>query len=237
MLVGQIAGRVNKVNKMNTIKINTRIMTIIIATLMIIALIAPLSSVDAATNSYKGLKYKSKGSNAKYGKGIYITSYKGSKSSVTIPKKINGKYVVSVDLDEEGLTSINVKKAIKLKHLDVSENRLKSLNVTKNKKLRKLDASENRLTKLTVKYNTRLVDLDASENKLTSIGLTKLTKLKELDLSDNKLTKLNVSKNLKLKELDIEGNKGLSWFNMSHLANHSYLEEVTFYDGSEWERD
>lgn len=202
--------------------------------ILVTALVAAVLPATADAHSYKtwnGFKYVKKGN------GIYIKAYRGSKTKISIPKKINGKYVVSVDLDEEGLRSISVKKATKLKYLDVSENRLKSIYLKKNKALKKVDVSENRLTKLSVKYNTKLVDLDASENRIKSIYLKKNTKLRELDLSHNRLTKLDLSKNLSLRELDIEGNSGLGWFGMDDLSNHRYLQEVTFANGSEWERD
>lgn len=205
-------------------------MVLVLATALI-ATVLP-QAVDAYSyKTWKGLKYVKKSS------GIYITSYRGSKTKISIPKKINGKYVVSVDLDEEGLRHISVKKATRLKYLDVSENKIKTIYLKKNKALKKVDVSENKLKKLSVKYNKKLKDLDASENRIKSIYLKKNTKLKELDLSQNRLTKLDLSKNLSLRELDIEGNSGLTWFNMNHLAGHNYLHEVTFANGSEWERD
>lgn len=243
----------NSIISNNTVK---RFLAAFIVVAMTVAIITP--AVSAATNTYNGLRYIIKSGGSKYGKGVYITSYRGSKSSISIPKKINGYYVVSVDLDEEYLKSINIKKATGLKHLDVSENRLTSINVTKNKKLKKLDVSENRLKSLNVKNNKKLIDLDVSENRLTSINIKKNTKLKELDLSKNKLksinltynknlreldlsknklTNLNVSKNLQLRELDIEGNSGLSWFTSAYLTNHKYMKDFTDSNGKESDDD
>lgn len=189
--------------------------TVILVTALVLTMAITTTNADS-TKTYGGFKYQVKGSSAKYGSGIYIKAYTGSKTSISIPKKINGKYVVYVDLDEENIKSINVKNATKLKYLDVSENRL---------------------TKLSTKQNKKLIELDASENKLKSVSLKNNTKLKELDLSHNKLTKLDVSKNLKLRELDIEGNSGLSWFTINNLAKHKYLNEFTGASGQEWERD
>lgn len=208
-----------------------RPLMVLVLVTALVATVMPVKVDAHSSKTWNGFKYVKKSS------GVYITAYKGSKTKITIPKKISGKYVVSVDLDEEGLKSISVKNATKLKYLDVSENKLRSIYLKKNKALKKIDVSENRLTKLSIKYNKRLVDLDASENRLKSIYLKKNTKLKELDLSHNRLTGLNVSKNLSLRELDIEGNSKLTWFDMDNLANHKYLREVTFANGSEWERD
>ena len=158
---------------------------------------------------YKGFKYNIRGN------GVYIKAYRGSKSKITVPNKIKGKYVVSVDLDEEGLRSINVKKVKKLKYLDVSDNRLKSLNVTKNKKLVKLECSENRLTKLNV---------------------TKNKKLRKLDCSDNNIGSLNLKNNKQLRELDIEGNRRLGHITFQKLSHLKYLNEFNDAYGRDWER-
>ncbi len=204
------------------------------ALLLITALAVTMLPAKVDAHSYKswnGFKYVVKG------KSVYIKSYRGTKTSITIPKKIKGKYVVSVDLDEEHLRKVSVKKATRLKYLDLSENKISSIYLKKNKYLKKLDLSENRIKKLSLKYNRRLVDLDVSENRLSSIYLKKNTRLKELDLSHNRLAGLNLSKNLKLRELDIEGNSRLTWYTMNHLANHRYLTDVTLANGYEWERD
>ncbi|MDR2714742.1 MAG: hypothetical protein LBB42_04390 [Coriobacteriales bacterium] len=142
-----------------------------------------------------------------YYDGIHVENYTGTSTAVTIPQKIDGKFVVGVDLDWCGLTSLNVSACTELKSLDCSDNQLKSLDVSKNTKLNYLSCSYNQLTVLNLSNNPALQNLSCYANKLAALDVSKCTTLRWLSCGNNQLKALDVSKNIYLNGLNCYNNQ------------------------------
>ncbi|MGN0078226.1 MAG: phosphatidylinositol-specific phospholipase C domain-containing protein [Coriobacteriales bacterium] len=117
----------------------------------------------------KGLVYKISGNSA------LITGYTGSSSSVTIPKTIKGKPVVSAAVGSAGIKVLKLGKASELRTLECTGNKIARLDVTKNAKLTTLLCQNNRLSS---------IKLSATGNKLLKKGVFVIGKK-----SQNKLSK------------------------------------------------
>jgi len=115
--------------------------------------------------------------------------------------------LVYLELVFNDLTSIDVSKNTALVTLDMSENKLTSIDVSKNTALVTLMLWDNELTSIDVSNNTALVYLVLDFNDLTSIDVSKNTALEELKLWANELTSIDVSKNTALQLLDMDGNQ------------------------------
>ena len=99
------------------------------------------------------------------------------------------------------LTSLDVRKNVKLTELFCNENNLTALDVSKNVKLTVLQLRYNEITNIDISKNIALTDLSCYNNKLTSLDVRKNVALTNLSCSSNNLTSLDVSKNVKLEYL------------------------------------
>jgi hypothetical protein len=99
-----------------------------------------------------GLTYYIK--NDSYGYGAYVTDYNGT--SVTVPSKLGGQPVVSISLENSGLTSLDITACDELKYLGCGWNRLSALDVSENEELEALYCERNLLTSLDVGANIAL---------------------------------------------------------------------------------
>ncbi len=99
------------------------------------------------------------------------------------------------------ITTINIENNIDLVSLNVSENDLTDLDVTKNIALEELYCENNQITTINIENNTNLVSLNVSNNNLTDLDVTKNIALLSLNINENNLTTLDVSNNTALKEL------------------------------------
>ena len=94
--------------------------------------------------------------------------------------------VTTLDVSDKEISDLTgIEAFTALVTLDMSENELTSIDVSKNTALVYLELVFNDLTSIDVSKNTALVTLDMSENKLTSIDVSKNTALVTLMLWDN----------------------------------------------------
>jgi len=79
------------------------------------------------------------------------------------------KDVLHLNVNELGVTSIDVRNAVNLEYLQCHDNQIKSLNVSNNTKLIWLMCKNNLLEKLDLSKNTKLEWIKVQQNKLTSL--------------------------------------------------------------------
>lgn len=127
-------------------------------------------------------------------------------TDIIIPAQINGKDVTSVKLIWNGLTSLDVSHATKLKILKCNNTNLSTLDLSKNTNLLNLDCANNHLTKLDVSKNTALTHLYCYSNYLATLDLSNNTDLILLNCKYNHLTTLDISKNIHLSDLHCGSN-------------------------------
>ena len=196
---------------MNTEKIMKAqfLLPIILAVVFVATAMVMLPPLVANADSQDGFNYtiKAAGEGAS-GEGAYITSYDTRKgTSVKIPEKLGAKPVVSAELINLKLTSLDVNEAKHLISLTVNGNRLSALNLGNNVKLASLYCDDNLLLSLDVKKNTALFNLSFTNNQLTYIDLRNNTDLAFLKCADNMMTVLDVSSNTSLRSLNCQNNK------------------------------
>jgi hypothetical protein len=201
----------------------------------------------AHASNYKGLEYSIVG-----GKAI-VYDYTGSSSSVTVPAKLGGKPVVSVQINQAKVTKINVKKATSLTALSLMGTKVSSVDTSKNTKLVWLDVRSTKVSKLSLKKNSKLVSLYAAGDVIakSSLNAKKLTRievygksskfsitdypnLKTFAAEKTNLTSVDLSKGKKLSVVTLYSNSKLAKLKVAsstlktlHVVNNSKLTSVT----------
>ncbi len=150
-----------------------------------------------------------------YGNGVYITDIVGGITAAVVPVTLGGASVVSIKLQNRGLTTLDTSSVTGLKNLNCSQNSLTSLDVSANTQLTFFDCNYNSLTSLDMSANTQLISFHCRNNFLTSLDVSTNTNLSLLDCQSNFLTSLDVSTNENLFVLDCRDN---------YIANTSALE-------------
>ena len=125
---------------------------------------------------------------------------------------------ITLYVDNNLLTSINVTGCNALTLLNCSNNQLTSLKASGCAEILSLWCSNNQLTSLDVSNCKSLVDFDCSKNQLSSLKISGCTVLTGLNFANNQLT-----------SLDISGCKGLCFLNCDK-------NKLTFLDASECTR-
>lgn len=171
-----------------------------------------------------------------YGYGAYAT-YIGDGGSVTVPERIGGQLVVSVDCSDKGITALNVRDCSGLAELWCDNNNISSLDVTKCGNLVVLICSHNNLTSLDVTKCPKLGVLYCESKKgialdpffgeytgarISSLDLTGCPNLYHLSCSFNDLSELDVTNCPSLYWLDCIDNK-ISSLNVSNCTHLKYL--------------
>lgn len=155
-----------------------------------------------------------------YGYGAYAT-YAGEGGNVTVPERMGGQLVVTVDCSYKGLTALDVSKCSGLRELWCDHNDISTLDVTNCPNLRVLECSWNNLTSLDVSKCTMLTNLYCvSKNsvwgptidiaggpRLTKLDVSKCSELREFWCCGNDLTELDLTNCSGLASLDCSQNK------------------------------
>ncbi len=118
----------------------------------------------------------------------YNFEYKITSQTIVISGKIS-----KLDIQKEGITSIDLSRLSNIKELYISENPLTGLDVSKNTQLTLLACNKCGLNALDVTKNTLLGDLQCAENELNTLNISNNTNLYNLDCADNNLTSLDMS--------------------------------------------
>ena len=94
------------------------------------------------------------------------------------------KDISHINVNELGITSIDVRNAVNLEFLQCHDNQIKSLNVSNNTKLEWLMCKNNLLEKLDLSNNTKLEWIKVQQNKLTSLVVGCSIKTIEMELNE-----------------------------------------------------
>lgn len=132
--------------------------------------------------------------------------------------------VLSLQLEDQRISALDIRQAKELKTLFCSKNQLKELYLNRSEQLEVLDCSNNELTKLTLPTNSKLSVLKVNANSITSLSLANCALLEELDFSGNYYpTFIDTSACPKLKVLRVDTNQIRSL----KLAGNNKLEVLS----------
>ncbi len=125
-----------------------------------------------------------------------------------------------LNLRNNKLSSIDIKRNWYLKELDLSGNQLTSIDLIDHGKLITLNLSHNALTSVDLEDTRNLLFLDLSHNQLDSISVATTTELKELHLNNNHLKELNAEPLFHVETMDLSSNQLASvWLNNPSLLH------------------
>ena len=156
-------------------------------------------------------------------------SYYSPNSSGVKDVTISGENITHLRGSLLQLSTIDVSKAVELRHLDFQNDFLRSFDLSKNINLTYLNCSNTSLQNLDVNNNTLLTVLICYDNWLTSLDVSKLTELRELCTCNNfELNNLDLSKNIKLERLCIgHRTKVSNGFSNLDLSNNTALTSLS----------
>jgi uncharacterized repeat protein (TIGR02543 family) len=176
------------------------------------------ADVGDTETSADGIEYQIRtGGSAYDGDGAYVIGYSGSSKSVAVPETLDSQPVVSVELVDLGLTSLDVSACKSLKTLYCSDNRIGNLDLSGLGNLKSLACGNNNLTALILTGCTSLDNIDCDKNRLTAIDATPCTSLSTLSCSENMIDTLDVGRLTSLMTLFCPGNK-LTGIDISSLT-------------------
>lgn len=140
-------------------------------------------------------------------------------SSIDLSKNVLLK---EINLNQNNLTTIDLSKNIKIETLILGFNKLSTIDLSKNTQLKTIQIMNNDLSEIDLSNNILLTKINLPNNHLTTIDLSKNINLETLDLQQNDLTTIDLSKNSSLKYLDLENS------NIEHidLSNNKLLESL-----------
>ncbi len=123
----------------------------------------------------------------------YLTTLNASGEGISNAKGISLlTKLVTLNISNNKLTSINLSYNTALQNLNCSNNQLTALYVSGNTQLKQLNCSSNSITKLTANCKDLEV-LKCDNNQIASLDLSASSKLQELDCHTNELTSLTLS--------------------------------------------
>ena len=123
----------------------------------------------------------------------YLTTLNASGEGISNAKGISLlTKLVTLNISNNKLTSINLSYNTALQNLNCSNNQLTALDVSGNTQLKQLNCSSNSITKLTANCK-ELEVLKCDNNQIASLDLSASSKLQELDCHTNELTSLTLS--------------------------------------------
>jgi uncharacterized repeat protein (TIGR01451 family) len=114
--------------------------------------------------------------------------------------------LVSLQCQNNQISTLNVSSLSLLINLDCSNNQLTFLNTNGITELSNLNCAFNDLTSLNISGITNITTVDCSYNNLNAINLTDLFNLEVLDCSNNQLPTIDLTDLLSIKKLDCHNN-------------------------------
>ncbi len=129
---------------------------------------------------------------AKYSSQRNSTNIYAKRYTYLFPSDI--EYLTTLNASGEGISNAKgISLLTKLVTLNISNNKLTSINLSYNTALQNLNCSNNKLTSINLSYNTALQNLNCSNNQLTALYVSGNTQLKQLNCSSNSITKLTAN--------------------------------------------
>ena len=142
---------------------------------------------------------------AKYSSQRNSTNIYAKRYSYLFPSDI--EYLTTLNASGEGISNAKgISLLTKLVTLNISNNKLTSINLSYNTALQNLNCSNNQLTALDVSGNTQLKQLNCSSNSITKLTAN-CKELEVLKCDNNQIASLDLSASSKLQELDCHTNE------------------------------
>ena len=138
--------------------------------------------------------------------------YTGLDSSIKVNLVDNTKdiiikgNIISINLENNQLYSLDVSKSTSLRAINCSKNPLSTLNLNNNTNLVNLNCSYTKLSSLNIDNNNNLGYLDCSNNKITTLNVSNNINLVYLYCSTTELSTINIDKNINLQRINIQNN-------------------------------
>ena len=101
--------------------------------------------------------------------------------------------LVTLNCENNNLTSLNFSNNLYLENLLCSGNQLDSIDISSNTALRKLEVNDNLFITIDLSGNSSLETLDCSSNQLTSLSIINNTALKTINCSSNQLISVDAN--------------------------------------------
>ena len=154
-------------------------------------------------------------------------------SSINLSNNVN---LTALSLSGNNFANLDLSQNINLVSLNLSQNNFINLDLSQHINLAHLFLSENSLTNIDLSQNINLVRLNLSENNLTNLDFTNNPELALLNVSDNQLTSLNISNNPNLRQLIVSNNKiaALDLSNNARLGTDTILDGTQVHFGLLW---
>ena len=116
-------------------------------------------------------------------------------------------HLISLNIYNNELTSLDLNQNIEITYLNCSENKLSSLDLSKNTAITHLTCSYNLLSSLDLSENTAITQLNCFNNQLRSLDLSKNTVITELSCQHNQFNSLDITKNTAITQLYCQYNQ------------------------------
>jgi hypothetical protein len=159
--------------------------------------------------------------------GAYIVGYTGKNAAIAIPEKINGKFVVYLELCGFRGTSVDFRKCTQLKSLHAEMLAIRTIDLSGNTQLTSLALHETyNVTKIDLSRNLELTNCYIDGRSIDSVNLRNNLKLKSCFISSGKISSVDLSRNTKLETLCI--NAPITSLN---IVNSPILTELTVNGG------
>jgi len=126
--------------------------------------------------------------------------------------------LITLNCENNQLSSLNTSGLTSLTILDCSNNQLTNLNVIGLTELQNLNCQFNQLINLNVGGLNNILNINCSYNQIASLDFSNLVNLQELILNDNAITTLNITDLINLTFFDCSNNQ-LASINTASLVN------------------
>ncbi len=115
--------------------------------------------------------------------------------------------LISLECQNNSLSSLNVLQNNQLQYLDASNNQLINIDLSQNPLLIQLGLNDNQLPVVDVSSNTQLTGIFLENNFLNSLNVLNNQFLESLWVRNNQINSLNLNSNTNLTQLSIENNQ------------------------------
>ncbi len=134
------------------------------------------------------------------------------------------KNLISLFLEKNQISNINISGCIKLQGLYIHENNLTNIDLKNNSSLEYLWISRNSISHIDLSHNSEIVELHVNSNKLKELNISGLTNLEELWCGNNRdLSKLVLTNHKNIKTLHCAHTK-LANINITQCPNLKTLD-------------
>ncbi|WP_420573672.1 hypothetical protein [Kordia sp.] len=109
--------------------------------------------------------------------------------------------LITLDVDRNNLTQLNLTNNIALETLSANQNDITSIDISQNVNLQSVDLGANQLTSLDVSANTALTRLDCPANDIVALDVSNNISLQILEAFETDIASIDLSANVNLQKL------------------------------------